>query len=526
MSKEDSKSSNNAALVLEEEDEEVDHEALLSLACEHDRVDIIQSLLDEHPELLNPVTKLEDDVIHIPPLHLAVGSGSVRATNCLLRLGADPSSKIEIPSDWNLTDEAQALVKYNDKTAYEVAFDPKKALNIPPNKLEGLHHAFCAEALRVIGSDEVIRLCELLAAGLPRDTIVGDSELMDWAKTLNGANCLRLLEGEKLEDILASPRTIKIDEVAAEEEKSSEYTVSRQPSSPSRQQPSREISLQQQLEENEALAQGLSDCLDNLVVEVGMCNQLLLVGGSALVDQVRTLKATKAQKEIELEHYHNKWVDVDEELQYLRRCFPDLHMKIMKEKKSDDTKLSSSEDEENIEEEKKMCSTGDGVENEKQAEATAGALLAASQAKVRKLRASIADLAEENTRNLAEIDRLGRSGAVNFARTLRDELRDVEFAVIDARAGEARCREDLALLKAHIDAIQPKLKGNFDGEDQLSNAVVKKSVEPENADIPSKAIQTGQSSAIVQRSSIHGFASFGIWDLLKRIIGFWVKTRS
>ena len=41
---ESEKSPNNIGLELEEEEEEeeVDHEALLSLACEHDRVDIIQ----------------------------------------------------------------------------------------------------------------------------------------------------------------------------------------------------------------------------------------------------------------------------------------------------------------------------------------------------------------------------------------------------------------------------------------------------------------------------------------------------
>ena len=389
------------------------------------------------------------------------------------------------------------MAKYNDKTAYELAFDPKKALNIPPNKLEGLQHAFGAEALRVIGSDELTRLNELLTAGLPRDTVVGDSELKDWAKTLNGTNCMRLLDGEKMEDILASPADIRLEEVETEKEDSSEKIDAEQPSSPSspKQQPSREISLQQQLEENEALAQGLSDCLDNLVVEVGMCNQLLLVGGSALVDQVRTLKATKAQKEIELEHYHNKWIDVDEELQYLRRCFPDLHQKIIIEK----TK-SSAGDEEDVVEEKKARPTGDGVGHEKQAEATAGALLAASHAKVRKLRASIADLAEENTRNLAEIDRLGRTGAVNFARTLRDELRDVGFAVIDARAGEARCREDLAVLKVRIDEFQTKLERNIDIEDELPDTPLKgSSDDSDNTGTPSKDIQTGQSSAIIQR---------------------------
>ena len=42
----------------------------------------------------------------------------------------------------------------------------KLPLNIPQAKLEGIQHAFTAEALRAIGSDEVDRLAQLLNAGM------------------------------------------------------------------------------------------------------------------------------------------------------------------------------------------------------------------------------------------------------------------------------------------------------------------------------------------------------------------------
>lgn len=70
--------------------------ALLRLAAEHDRVDVIHVLLGvgvgvgvlSNTAAMNGV----NDRSFVPPLHAAVASVSVDAAACLLRWGADPRS--------------------------------------------------------------------------------------------------------------------------------------------------------------------------------------------------------------------------------------------------------------------------------------------------------------------------------------------------------------------------------------------------------------------------------------------------
>lgn len=69
---------------------------------------------------------------------------------------------------------------------------------------------------------------------------------------------------------------------------------------------------------------------------------------------------------------------------------------------------------------------------------------------IRKLRASIADLSEESARDLTEVERRGLSGGINLVRGLREELRDLDFSVNEARSMRATC-------KAKINLIQSKL---------------------------------------------------------------------
>ena len=152
----------------EEEDEDEDEEdderptleeqrSLLSLAAEHDRVDVIQELLRDatlhdtllagvvHPDVVRGGEGDDDARSFVPPpLHAAVAHGSTNASSCLLRMGADPSVRPAVPSAY-LTggnnrmprrrsssghsgmEEDGNYRKYHDMSAWELAFGSSEA---------------------------------------------------------------------------------------------------------------------------------------------------------------------------------------------------------------------------------------------------------------------------------------------------------------------------------------------------------------------------------------------------------------
>lgn len=59
-------------------------------------------------------------------------------------------------------------------------------------------------------------------------------------------------------------------------------------------------------------------------------------------------------------------------------------------------------------------------------------------------------MSEESARDLDEVERRGLSGGINLVRGLREELRDLDFSVNEARSMRATC-------KAKINLIQSKL---------------------------------------------------------------------
>lgn len=72
------------------------------------------------------------------------------------------------------------------------------------------------------------------------------------------------------------------------------------------------------IDELESLSKALSTCLDNLAEEVSVCHGLLLMGGgaSALASHVRSLKALKESKEVELDRLEEAWENSEDELAY------------------------------------------------------------------------------------------------------------------------------------------------------------------------------------------------------------------
>ena len=97
----------------------MERRSLLALAAEHDRADIIKSVLQPPQSASEPVRIMGAENTHkmvqfllndrfssgenctfLPPLHLAIAPGSTNAATCLLRMGANPAIRPNIPNGW------------------------------------------------------------------------------------------------------------------------------------------------------------------------------------------------------------------------------------------------------------------------------------------------------------------------------------------------------------------------------------------------------------------------------------------
>lgn len=288
----------------DEEEEEAtsiaEKRALLALAAENDRVDILKAILVEKDR--DALLSGEDE---IPPLHVAISYGSTHATSCLLRMGANPAIRPETNDK-----------RYAHVSAWELAFDDTKQVDMAPSKREGIRHAFTAEALRCIGSDEVERLQHLLDSGMPIDIDVGGKNLYGWSVEMEATKCQELTRPDEpvRDDELPGA---KQDDTATQE--NGETAPPNKPSGVvSHFDSDSLLSLDNRLEELESLSKALSSCLDNLAEEVSVCHGLLLLGGgaSALASHVKSLKVLKERQETELERCIDEWNDSQDELAY------------------------------------------------------------------------------------------------------------------------------------------------------------------------------------------------------------------
>ena len=73
------------------------------------------------------------------------------------------------------------------------------------------------------------------------------------------------------------------------------------------------------------------------------------------------------------------------------------------------------------------------------------------ESRVNALRASIASLAEESAKCIAEIERHGMTGVLSLTRSLKDEVKEWERKLHLARAGEGVCRRKIDIIKQRID---------------------------------------------------------------------------
>jgi hypothetical protein len=579
-----------------DENEEVtsfaDKLSVLLLAAEHDRVDILKAILtdneDDKQGLMNS---------GIPPLHVAISFGSTNTTHSLLRMGADPSIRPNVADvrkhhkaqDYKV--EIQNMNRFDGVSAWELAFgnaafeklqqeggggngkwslfgsaDNKdkggaekpsiiRPVNMQPPKREGIKHAFTAEALRCIGGDESDRLEQLLDSGMPPTIDMGGKDLYGWAVEMGALKC---------EELLRPTEAAKygVDETTTDDTLQQRGRVFRPGDTAA-------PPLRNRLDELESLASALSTCLDNLAEEVSVCHGLLLMNGgaSALASHVKSLKALQAQKVDQLIEAQAEWEASEMELSGLVRATGkvgqevlDIDPATLKSRDPTDTQTTSGENDEKESQRREL--SAQIVASEHKVRCRLSLVLSCfcsmrqtltptrfvPLSQIRKLRVSIADLSEENARDLKEVERRGLSGGIDLVRNLREETRDLEFRLSEAKSNNATCRAKIGLIHARVpprrlppkqapttehDGTKPASSATAASPDSEMTAASPTTASPDSkitAASPtsttveksiSEQIATGDSQAIAVRAQgKQGFFSIDLWQVLLRIIGF------
>jgi hypothetical protein len=67
-------------------------------------------------------------------------------------------------------------------------------------------------------------------------------------------------------------------------------------------------------------------------------------------------------------------------------------------------------------------------------------------------------LSDESTRDLQEVERRGLFGGINLVRGLRDELRDIDFQLSEAKSINATCRAMISLIHSRLPSPKPSPK--------------------------------------------------------------------
>ena len=548
--------------------------SLLSLAAEHDRVDVIKELLsisqddDVNSSLLlgfssanekaNENDATNNNVMFVPPpLHAAIAHGSVNAASCLLRMGADPSIRPIVPTPYlsrnyqpsptstatrsrNSMEEDRNYKKYHEMSAWELAFGKivvleddsddddmegkeeeevtekrgwfgfggggqkegeddiiieqeqdvngknrivrrRQPLNIAPNKLEGIRHAFTAEALRAIGADEVERLKQLLDSGMDSEMEVAGKSLVSWAVEMEADRCCDLLRVDEInaDDEVSPPDSEEFSPKADSAKEVDQNQPLPKPPAKVDQQPVPSIhderlaglspkDILTLIQENENLIPALTACRDDLAEETSACQNILrdvqASGGRAglssrsLLDLVHSLKEKRRDLEESVKGWQRAWEEREDELDFFwEEVLNDEWREHMAqsgilERVSD--KAAFVMDAENDTSLAYLTRRFCEVDN-----------------RVNTLRSSIASLADECSKYQAEVERMGMSGALSLTKSLRVELKEMESQLADAKSGEEMCRRKIELIQEQLtnstrDGSTEENGGNVDAEEQ------------------------------------------------------------
>jgi len=572
----------------ESEDEEptiVEKQSLLSLAAEHDRVDVINELLTisepslnqfEHDLLLQGVSSVTSpntifleggrlEAIFVPPpLHVAVAHGSSNAASCLLRMReCDPSIRPQVPKQYLLggyddgrsspskgssvnMKEDRNYKKYQDMSAWELAFggtavttivgDPsqveetdldvevevpkrgswfgfgssskikeeeeepikienviingvskqrrikrKVPLNIPPSKLDGIKHAFTAEALRAIGSDEVDRVKQLVDAGMDGSLDVGGKTLYQWAVELDAKECCELFKASMEEEVGNDTQKDAQEEVSADNQGKTDNGQADAPSSPDKHQQSLPTQderlaglslsdIQTLTTENLNLIPALTTCRNDLSSEAQICQSILRdvasTGGKgglesqSLLQLVRSLKEQRAEAEEAANAWQKAWEEREDELDFfVEEILDDVHrnelLPILEQVEPIDPSMQG------------LTLVGSTANNMK--EAVKRFIEVDNHVNV--LRTQINNLADD--KYMPEIEKHGLMGALTLTRSLRDEVKEVEKKINLAMMGEGMCRRKIEIIQQRLGGEEGKsgsASPEYEGHNEMNGA--------------------------------------------------------
>jgi hypothetical protein len=89
--------------------------------------------------------------------------------------------------------------------------------------------------------------------------------------------------------------------------------------------------------------------------------------------------------------------------------------------------------------------------------------------KIRMLRTAMADLGDENTRNIQEITSRGLMSGIDYIRTLRNEIRDVEYHIYELKQWDVDCRTKIRTLQMRMNQANGVSGGRTNGHHNTSN---------------------------------------------------------
>lgn len=374
----------------------------------------------------------------------------------------------------------------------------KQPLNIPQQKLEGIKHAFTAEALRAIGSDEMPRLSQLLNAGMESNMEVAGKTLVQWAKEMDARDCLSMFEDMRGLNEEDEEEEEEVDQVVAEDnandadvqDENESQMHNEQPTSASApvlqeervvesssaiQSEERPVFIQDErlaglslsdirtlVQENINLIPALSTCLNDLTAETSISSTILQdvqsTGGrgglssASLVNLVRSLKDRRLQAEEASHAWQRAWEEREDELDFFWEEVLDDRMReeldpILNQIVMIPMPLGVPPEFNGAND----AANGDNVEYWRKR-------FVVVDQHISTLRRSIADLAQQSANNSAEIQKHGMGGALSLTKSIRDEIKEFESQLEVAKSGEETCRKKIEIIQERLtphDAVVP-----------------------------------------------------------------------
>jgi hypothetical protein len=346
----------------------------------------------------------------------------------------------------------------------------RQPLNIAPKKLEGIRHAFTAEALRAIGADEVDRLQQLLDSGMDSKMEVAGKSLEQWAIEMEAEGCCELLHVDKEEINSEDDPQDDVDESSpVANGNGSQHAQIAQPLHTSKQIAT--SSNQQQpiitpiqderlsgmspkdiltlIQENENLIPALTTCRDDLAEETSACQNILrdvqasggrgTLSSQSLLDLVHSLKERRREVEENVKGWQQAWEEREDELDFFWE-------EVLNDEWREHFAQSGILDV--VSDASSMMSSGSLTTNASVEDLSRR--FCEVDNRVNTLRSSIANLAEECGRYQVEVEEAGLSGALSLTKSLRDELKEMERQLSEAKSGEAICRRKIELIQERL----------------------------------------------------------------------------